>query len=219
VSWAVQRIVTTAEAFHGRPIPEQLTRQVWVCDPTGPALVLGSTQPMELVDREACAEAGVAVVRRRSGGGAVCVVPGEVVWVDLLLPVGDPLWDDDVGAAFAWVGDAWVGALADLGIDAVAHPGPLRRSRWSDVICFAGVGPGEVTVRERKVVGISQRRARAGARFQCAALLRWDVDRLLGLLRLSDDERSAARRELAGAAAGLEAGPDDLTAALLRNLP
>ena len=35
----------------------------------------------------ACAAPGVEVVRRRSGGGAVLLVPGEVVWFDVVVPV------------------------------------------------------------------------------------------------------------------------------------
>ena len=41
-------------------------------------------------------ELGVAVVRRRSGGGAVLLDPGGVVWVDVVVPRHDPRWDDDV---------------------------------------------------------------------------------------------------------------------------
>ena len=41
------------------------------------------------VDLEACAGAGVEVVRRRSGGGAVLVEPGSVVWVDVLVAATD----------------------------------------------------------------------------------------------------------------------------------
>ena len=49
-------------------------------------------------------------------------------------------------------------------------------------MCFAGLGPGEVTVDGRKVVGISQRRTRAAARFQCVVLERWDPDAVVALL-------------------------------------
>ena len=46
---------------------------MWVADPTGPALVLGSAQP----ESDVRAGVDIEVVRRRSGGGAVLVVPGE----------------------------------------------------------------------------------------------------------------------------------------------
>lgn len=132
---------------------------------TAPALVLGSSQPD--VDGGA-----VDVVRRRSGGGAVYVAPGELVWVDVFLPREDRLWDDDVGRAFWWLGDAWAGALGLDGL--VVHRGAMVRTPLSGVVCFAGLGPGEVTRDGAKVVGMAQRRTREGALFQCAVPLRWD---------------------------------------------
>ncbi len=172
--WAVEHRAESAAAFHARTLDDAGRRAVWVCQPSSPALVLGSTQPDAVVDTAACAAAGVDVVRRRSGGGAVLVEPGALLWVDVIVPAGDALWDADVGRSFLWLGDVWAGALAELGIAATVHRGALRRSRWSDLVCFAGLGPGEVTRADgAKVVGISQRRTRACARFQCAALARW----------------------------------------------
>jgi lipoate-protein ligase A len=215
VTWAVARAHTTAADFHARDIPDPAERTVWVCEATGPALVLGSAQPDAGVDRDACSAAGVDVVRRRSGGGAVLVVPGEVLWVDLVLPAGDPLWQDDVGRAFHWVGDAWAAALAELGVRGEVHRGPLVRSPWSRQVCFAGLGPGEVTVGGRKVVGISQRRTRAAARFQCAALAAWDPGTVVRLLGLP----SSAADDLAEAAAATGVPLDALLQAFVQHLP
>lgn len=170
---------------------------------TGPALVLGSTQAVEVVDAGRAASAGVAVVRRRSGGGAVLVRPEEVVWTDVFVPSDDPLWSPDVGRATHWLGRVWAGAVSDLGGAATWHDGPLISTPWSKLVCFAGLGPGEVVMGDAKVVGISQRRTRAGALFQCAALLRWAPGDLLDLLALPDDRRHQAAGELAGAAVGL----------------
>jgi lipoate-protein ligase A len=162
---------------HGQPLPDPITRTVRVVDADGPALVLGSTQP-DVASR------GIPVVRRRSGGGAVLVRPGELLWVDVLLPAGDPLWDDDVGRSFRWLGEVWVDALATLDVESEWHDGPMIRTQWCRQVCFAGIGPGEVTVAGRKVVGLAQRRTRAGALFQCAALLRWDPTEIVDLLGL-----------------------------------
>jgi lipoate-protein ligase A len=200
-------------------VPEPTQRAIWVCDPSGPALVIGSAQPLEQVDRRACAEVGIPVVRRRSGGGAVLLVPGEILWVDLLIPPDDPLWQDDVGLASHWVGDAWASALGALGIDAQVHRGGLVRSPWSRQVCFAGLGPGEVSLAGRKVVGIAQRRTRRWARFQCVALGRWHPTELLRLLALEPAERKQAEVDLAAVAIGVEVELDALLAALLRHLP
>jgi lipoate-protein ligase A len=197
---------------------------VRLVDADGPALVLGSTQPPGVVDEEAAAAGGVAVVRRRSGGGAVLVGTGDVVWVDVYVPAGDGLWEADVGRATHWLGRAWADTLVALGVEAHWHDGPLVASPWSSLVCFAGLGPGEVLAgpaggpaggshdRPSKVVGISQRRTRAGTLFQCAALLRWDPAVIVGVLSLDDRDRPRAAHDLEGLAAGLadlvvEGGP------------
>lgn len=197
-----------------RAWPEPAVPTAWVVEVTDSAVVLGSTQPGSTV------VPGTAAVRRRGGGGAVLVEPGGLVWVDVLVPAGDPLWEADVGRAFAWLGRAWVGALADAGVaGARAQEGPLVVTSWSPLVCFAGMGPGEVALGGAKVVGMCQRRARAGALFQCAALLDWRPRRLLDRLAVSDDDRERGSEELAGAARGLDVDPATLVDALLNRLP
>lgn len=224
-AWPVERRRGSAAAFHALEVPEPASAALWWFEAEGPAVVLGSTQPDDAVDAAAAEAAGTAVVRRRSGGGAVHLAPGEVTWVDVVLPADDPRWEHDVGRSFAWLGGAWVDALGELDVaGAVAHAGPLVRTRWSDLVCFAGLGPGEVTVGGAKVVGISQRRTRAAARFQCGVLHRWDPAALLALLRLTDGERVAAAAELGSVAAGIGARSsaevvEALAAALGRTAP
>ena len=143
-----------------------------VLEVDGPSLVLGSSQPLGLVDSERAAAAGVAVARRRSGGGAVYLSPGHQVWVDLLVPRGDRLWDDDVIRAAIWAGEMWSAAVASLtGEPASVHRGRSAGGRWGRLVCFAGLGPAEVTAGGRKVVGISQRRSRDWTRIQTMARL------------------------------------------------
>jgi hypothetical protein len=139
-----------------------------------------------------------------------------VLWADIVLPAGDPLWVDDVGKASYWLGDVWVAALAGAGAPgAHVHRGPLVRTEWSATVCFAGLGPGEVTVEGRKVVGISQRRTRAWARFQCAALRRWDPELLTRLL-VPPPPLEALAQVAAGGGVSLEALADGFVAALPR---
>lgn len=189
-TWRVGRATGSAAAFHARPLDAVPARAVHVWTVDRPALVLGSAQPDTDVDAAACAAAGVEVVRRRSGGGAVLLDPGAAVWVDVELPRGDDLWDDDVGRAAWWLGERWCAAVrATTGAGAV-HRGGMVATPWSRLVCFAGLGPGEVTDGAgRKVVGISQRRTRAGARFQCAVPLAWDPVRLASLLAVDDRRR------------------------------
>ncbi len=153
--------------------------------PSRPAVVLGSTQPEADVDPGAAARFGFDVARRRSGGGAVLVDPATTVWIDAIVPRDDELWVDDVGVAFEWFGRVWAATLADLGVGAAAievHTGALVRTALGPVVCFAGLGPGEITVDGAKSVGMSQRRTRGAARFQSSLLMGWDPDRHAAVL-------------------------------------
>jgi len=168
----------TAAELHHNVLPVE--RGVWLLTPTRPAIVLGSSQKDEDVDHAFCAANGIDVVRRRSGGGAVYVHPTESLWIDIVVPRGDALWNDDIGKSMWWIGDWWVALLADAGVvSAQVHRGAFERNDWSDIVCFAGKGSGEVFPQEshaqQKIVGISQRRTRDYARFQCIAYFQWNA--------------------------------------------
>jgi len=182
-----------------------VARRVRLLHATNVGLVLGSGQPDGDVDRVRADAAGFEVVRRRSGGGAVLVGRGRVVWIDVIVPKDDELWQDDVGRAFWWLGELWAEVLAGAGPAAEVWRGGLRRSPWSSRVCFAGLGPGEVTVEQRKVVGMAQRRSRRGALFQCALSVEWDPVPLLDVLSLGERQRQLAAAELAEAAVGVGA--------------
>jgi lipoate-protein ligase A len=169
------------------------------CYPDRPAVVLGSTQPLASIDQAATGRFGTELVRRRSGGGAVFVAPGAQVWLDLFVPVGDPLYDVDVSRAAGFVGELWREALVALGGpggDFVVHTGPLVTSQWSRLWCFSGVGPGEVSSNGRKLVGVSQRRSRAGAWFFTMACTGLDPARDASFLCGSDEWRCGLAEEL-----------------------
>lgn len=202
----VRRWRGAAAEFHGRPVPELTEAEVWVLEVETTALVLGSAQRGEVADQRTAAARGVEVVRRNSGGGAVLLEPGRCLWLDVLLPRDDLRWEDDVGRSAYWLGEVWAEALRERGVDADVHHGGLEKTAWGRLVCFGAVGPGEVTVGGRKVVGISQRRTRNGARFQCLVLDAWEPGPLLELLLMDPEDRGRARAELADRAAGVELG-------------
>lgn len=188
-AWTIQHSAGPAQPFHARD-PGDL-----VADIAGPtalvhtvpqrAIVLGSRQSPSLLRN---VPPTVEIATRRSGGGLVEVDPDLSLWVDLVLPRAHHLWDDDVNRSFHWVGETWQSALADVGVPtASSHTGSLQRRDHGAVICFAGLGPGEVTVQNAeglpfKVVGLSQRRTRDHARFQCLAVKHWSSEPLATLL-------------------------------------
>ena len=132
------------------------------------------------------------------------VAPSAQVWFDVWVPRDDELWDDDVVRAGVWLGEAWVRALDTLGAPGFdVHTGRATCTSWSKAVCFAGVGPGEVTRGVTKLVGISQRRTREGARFHTSVPLAWDPAALVGLFAWDSDRARRALDELAGVGTGL----------------
>lgn len=160
-----------------------VSAQVWWCDPTDSALVLGSRQSPDLVDAAAALEAGLTITRRRSGGGAVVVRSDAVVWIDVVVPHG--LAPDDIRGAMVWIGEHWLAVLepfAEGGAELAVHRGGMLGSAWSELVCFAGIGPGEVLLGGKKLVGLSQRRTRHGLRLQGMVYCRPAVVDLADLL-------------------------------------
>ncbi len=204
---------TVAEA-HAAPFPDPLRRAVWFFEPTDAALVLGSTQPLATLDLAEISRRGLATVRRRSGGGAVLVDAGALSWFDVWLPADDEHFESDVGRSAHWLGAAIAEALRGLGVDA---RGPVRSgepNRWSSLVCFAAPGSGEVLVAGRKVVGISQRRTRAGARFQAMVLHDFDAAAMASLFALTDAERSGLRVVLEDTVGVVDVEPAELRDAI-----
>ncbi|CAN5595757.1 hypothetical protein BH23ACT3_BH23ACT3_11280 [soil metagenome] len=180
----VEHATGSAADFHGRELPFDNRLVVWHFAVDGPAIVLGSRQRDHVLELAACREAGVEVVHRRSGGGLVYLEPGGALWVDVVVPATDRRSIADVRGSMEWMGEQWVEALRRVGWSdgVVMHRGGLEGSSWSELVCFAGIGPGEVLLDGRKLVGISQRRTRSAARFQCAVHLRPTSIDVLGLL-------------------------------------
>ena len=124
-------------------------------------LVLGSSQPDEILrDR---VEADFVVRRRRGGGGVVLLQPDDV-WIDFWIPPGDQRWQSDVNEMAVAVGTWWRDILSmALGRQCTIMTSLDRSNEDLLVACFAVSGPGELTLDQRKVVGITQWRVREGA--------------------------------------------------------
>jgi lipoate-protein ligase A len=185
-------------------------RTVRFCDAVAPSLVLGSHQPEAMFSRPRLAAAGIELARRRSGGSAVLVGPDRVLWADFVIGKADPLWDDDVGRAAWWVGELWASAIGDGEV----WRGRMQVNEWSASVCFAGVGPGEVLVGGRKVVGVCQRRTARAALFQTAALLEWHPEEYVAVMVPPSPDVEV----LARSATGLDAAAGDLKSALVARL-
>ena len=94
LAWSIERREGHAADLHLLPDPDRPQRVARVFEVDRPAIVLGSAQRNDVVDEARAEQAGIDVVRRRSGGGAVLLRPAEQIWIDFLIPAGDRLWHD-----------------------------------------------------------------------------------------------------------------------------
>ena len=170
MEWGRHDWTGTAADFHAMELPAE--RALWWCQVQDPTVILGSTQTVDDVDQNIAVESGLLVSRRRSGGGAVFVHPTDSVWVDITISRNDPLWKDDVVQSMLWLGDLFVAALSSW-VQAQVYRDTFSTGVDGRVVCFASSSPGEVFVGTDKLVGISQRRSRDGARFQCVLYRQW----------------------------------------------
>lgn len=103
------------------------------------------------------------------------VHPKESVWIDVTIPRDDPLFVDDVSSSMLWLGDVFVEALQPW-VNATTFRGTFDAGTDGRSVCFASTSPGEVFVGDEKLVGISQRRGREGARLQCVLYRSWQPE-------------------------------------------
>lgn len=202
----------SAADFHAmNPAP---ARALWWCTVQSPAIILGSTQQEGDVDAAVAEELGLEVVRRRSGGGAVYVHPTESVWIDVTIPKDDPLFVDDVSSSMLWLGDVFVEALQPW-VNARTFRGTFDAGIDGRSVCFASTSPGEVFVGEGKLVGISQRRGREGARLQCVLYRSWQPELWAPSLTSTDLRERTSTLPVAT----LSADPADIVSAVYAALP
>ncbi|MBV9525772.1 MAG: lipoate--protein ligase family protein [Candidatus Dormibacteraeota bacterium] len=155
-------------------------------------LSLGRLQPSGDVDMEACARAGVDVVRRPSGGRAVLHY-AEVTYA-VVCSVSDETFGGGVLDSCARIHGAVAAGLRALGVATVAQA-PARdvrraaRAAARSADCFAVPGAHElVDAQGRKVVGSAQARQGAALLQHGSVLLRApDASRYLRAARRAPD--------------------------------
>jgi lipoate-protein ligase A len=122
----------------------------------GSWLSLGYSQRLDPQRTIRCAAAGVGIVRRVTGGGAV-LHGGDLTYC-LTAPEG--LLPEGLRGSYRLVADALIAGLRSLGVAAVRTAAPPGASSGFD--CFTVSAEDEICVAGRKLVGSAQRRARGG---------------------------------------------------------
>ncbi len=175
------------------------------------ALSLGRNQPLSDLNLDACHAAGVHVYRRATGGTAVLGGP-DLLGLDVALPASHRLALANVAESYRWLGEALAAGLRELGIAAEAvNPEAARvqgRSLDADDpvrrACFATLSPYEITVAERKLIGLAQLRRSGAALLQAGILLRWNAERTASLLAIPPELHARSLHALHDRAIGLD---------------
>ncbi|MEX1185832.1 MAG: hypothetical protein WEA80_04525 [Gemmatimonadaceae bacterium] len=139
-----------------------------------PTLSFGRNQRTGAYDREALARAGIAVVRRPTGGRAI--LHHREITYSVTAPVAP---GGSIAAEYDWINALLLRALRSLGVDAAIAARTGRAPAPDANPCFAEPTAGEITLGGRKLVGSAQYRE-AGAMLQHGSIL------------ISDDQSSLA---------------------------
>ena len=176
----------------------------WVAK--APAVVLGlglRHRLASIVDSERCRAAGVAILERRAGGGAL-LLDEHMVCGAVCVPRASVA--DDVTESYRWLGNLLASRLRSLGaadarridVDEARKDVANLKTRDDPVArivlttCYGALSPHEVAVGAAKLVGLAQIRRRHAALFQFG-ILRRDQSPLADFLQVPDE---AAREQL-----------------------
>jgi lipoate-protein ligase A len=192
----------------------------WVA--SSPAVVIGlglHHRLSSIVDAARCREAGVQILERRAGGGALLLDEHMVCGAICLPRTSVP---EDVTESYRWLGDLLASRLRALGIpdarrietDEAREDVATLKSRTDPVAkillttCYGALSPHEVAIGNAKLVGLAQIRRRHAALFQFGILLR-DQSPLADFLKVPDETtreqlREALRKRTVGVDAPLQ---------------
>jgi lipoate-protein ligase A len=127
-----------------------------------PAVSLGRFQKAETaVNVGACAQRGIDIVQRVTGGRAVFHC--HELTYSIVARIDDPLFPADVLGAYKIIATGLLAGLANLGISAemVSRPhkhAPSAHTGTKDPACFSSPSRYELVVEDRKIIGSAQRR-------------------------------------------------------------
>jgi lipoate---protein ligase len=192
----------------------------WVAE--SPAIVVGlglHHRVPAIVDLDRCRAARVPVLERRAGGGAL-LLNADMLCGAICVPIAEV--PSDVTESYRWLGDHIAQRLSTLGVPDVARvdietaradvarlraaADPVTRLLLS--ACYGALSPHEVTVNDRKVVGLAQVRRRHAALFVIGVLLA-DQSDLADYLGVPDEHaRESLRAALRSRTIGLRSLTD-----------
>ena len=181
-----------------------------------PTISLGRNQRIDTaVDEAFCAEQGVEIVHRPTGGRAV-LHDDELTYA--VASNDSTHFGDTIYANYKSVSEALCQAFNRVGVPAKLAPDTRRTpttANGNDLPCFVSPSRYELTVQGRKIVGSAQRRLRRSFLQHGSMPISCDREKLARVTRMADP--SPLYEEMAGLVEFLPARPSlsELTNALV----
>jgi lipoate-protein ligase A len=172
--------------FHvQREVPPTLRVYQW--DP--PALSLGYHQSIEHdVDVARCREAGVEVIRRITGGGAV--LHARELTYSIVSAVNDGI-PESIAGSYRFLSEGLIACYKILGLDVELRPG---RNTTRSAACFSVATLADLTYQGKKLAGSAQARRRNTLLQHGSLPIHSHADVLFSVLRFpSEQSRHKAR--------------------------
>lgn len=192
---AVDEAILDAVAVGRVPVTLRFYRWQPAC------LSLGYFQPASIVDRQACAERGVDVVRRPTGGRAI--LHADELTYSIALPITALGPSLTISASYQRLSQALLEGLRRAGYPVTAAASRAAPER-SGPACFDEPATHELLLAGKKVVGSAQVR-RHGALLQHGSILfSPQVDETLACLSMPAAERDHLARSMEAGVGGLD---------------
>ncbi|MEH6826329.1 MAG: hypothetical protein V7629_20775 [Motiliproteus sp.] len=134
-----------------------------------PAIILGCSQRPDEAQLQRAEQAGLPIMRRGSGGGAVLAGPW-MLSVTLFIPEAHEVGGLNIIEIFSWLERIWTQALNDCGVNCkgvdktlIDQSKEISKQQGVAWACYASLSHGEVVSPDgRKLVGLAQIRKRKG---------------------------------------------------------
>jgi lipoate-protein ligase A len=147
---------------------------------TPPAISLGQSQRISTVDEVRCAAAGVAIVRRATGG--LAILHTDEFTYSMSLPIAHPIAEGDVMTSYRRIAEAIVHALRLLGVGDANADRVAKEDKAKGPVCFEAPSDYEVVGGGKKLVGSAQWRRVDGVLQHGSLPLTGDIARVCAYL-------------------------------------
>ncbi len=158
-------------------LPEAGKNTLFQVRASGPLIVFGKNQKVEDIDILKARKLGFRLARRDGGGSAVIVEPGKFLWFELTYWKENKILENpatelnEMGGIFLEAMEmALPLAKGRMKVNEKRNDAPNSWPQW----CFSSIGPGEIALDKKKVLGMALFRNRAGSTYFVGIPLFWD---------------------------------------------